>query len=236
MFSWLRCLQISEGKLRAIVESCGPVVLVMGGPPCEDLALVNADRTGVMGKKSGLLHYVFIVLDLLNIVQPTVKVHFLVENIQLMANHNKSYIDKRFGAHDALAAHSIAFNSKCLTPVSRPRLYWTNLPGAREHMAKLEHAPQNSAGPTLADALDPGRTTGATHSDCLLRSGQKGRPVVGDGGETDLLRPAEAERVMAIEGYTSKCGLSPKERLGLLGASWHLRTIVELLRPLAKGV
>ena len=103
-------------------------------------------------------------------------------------------------------------------------------------MAKLGHAPQNSAGPTLADALGPGRTIGATHSDCLLRSGQKGRPVVGDGGETDLLRPAEAERVMAIEGYTSKCGLSPKERLELLGASWHLRTIVELLQPLAKGV
>ena len=57
VFSWLRCLQISEGKLRAIVELCGPVELVMGGPPCEDLALVNADRTGVMGKKSGLLHY-----------------------------------------------------------------------------------------------------------------------------------------------------------------------------------
>ena len=168
MFSWLRCLQISEGKLRAIVELCGPVELVMGGPPCEDLALVNADRTGVMGKKPGLLHYVFIVLGLLNIVQPTVKVHFLVENIQLMANHNKSYIDKRFGAHDALAAHSIAFNSKCLTPVSRPRLYWTNLPGAREHMAKLEHAPQNSAGPTLADALGPGRTIGATCSATVI--------------------------------------------------------------------
>lgn len=33
-------------KLRAIIEQSGPVRLVIGGPPCEDLALVNADRTG----------------------------------------------------------------------------------------------------------------------------------------------------------------------------------------------
>jgi hypothetical protein len=55
-------------------QSGCPITLVLGGPPCEDVAMVNADRTGVKGTRSVLLHYFFVVLDLLTILQPTVKV------------------------------------------------------------------------------------------------------------------------------------------------------------------
>ena len=91
-------MQICEEALRAIIDTSGPVKLVIGGPPCEDLALVNADRTGIKGKKSSLLHFIFVVLDLLSVVQPEQKVYFLVESTQMMALHNKEYIDRRFGA------------------------------------------------------------------------------------------------------------------------------------------
>ena len=73
-------MQICEQALRDIIETSGPVKLVIGGPPCEDLALVNADRTGVKGPKSRLLHIIFVVLDWLTILQPEQEVHFLVEN------------------------------------------------------------------------------------------------------------------------------------------------------------
>ena len=101
-------------------------------------------------------------------------------------------------------------------------------------MAKLKHAPNPGPAPKLADVLDPGRTTTALFSDCILATGQKGRPVQPQGGgEKEALNPAEVERLMARGGYTNGCGLSNKSRLEVLGESWHLPTIVELLRPLA---
>ena len=233
-------MQICEQALRDIIETSGPVKLVIGGPPCEDLALVNADRTGVKGPKSRLLHIIFVVLDWLTILQPEQEVHFLVENTARMAAHNKTYIDRRFAVHDAVAADHIEFNSLLLGPVSRPRVYWTNLPGAREHMAKLRfgrHHRPYALKPTLADILDPGRTTTALFSDCILATGQKGRPVKPKGGgPMEALNPTEVERLMAAEGYTDHCNLSTAKRLGVLGESWHLQTIVELLRPLAEHV
>ena len=85
-------MQICEQALRDIIETSGPVKLVIGGPPCEDLALVNADRTGVKGPKSRLLHIIFVVLDWLTILQPEQEVHFLVENTARMAAHNKQHM------------------------------------------------------------------------------------------------------------------------------------------------
>ena len=161
------------------------------------------------------------------------QVHFLAENVKNMADHTKKYIDTRFQAHDPLAAPAIAFNSKHLTPVSRNRLYGTNLPGAREGLAKIEHQPKQGQ-KTLGHYLDPGRTTKKRVSDCILTKGQKGKPVR-DSAKNCMtcLNPAEVERVMAVEGYTDGSGLTKKTRLQLLGSSWHLQTIVELLRDLA---
>ena len=52
----------------------------------------------------------------------------------------------------------------------------------------------------------------------------------------EALNPTEVERLMAAEGYTDHCNVSTAQRLGVLGESWHLQTIVELLRPLAEHV
>ena len=121
-------------------------------------------------------------------------------------------------------------------PVSRPRLSWTNVRGAREHMSRLKFARRQGPKATLADILDPGRTTTAKCSDCIQASGQIGRPVVPlGGGKKEALNPTEVERLMAVEGYTEKCGLTNHQRLGVLGESWHLKTIVELMRPLAEA-
>ena len=71
----------------------------------------------------------------------------------------------------------------------------------------------------------------------ILATGQKGRPVKPKGGgPMEALNPTEVERLMAAEGYTDHCNLSTAKRLGVLGESWHLQTIVELLRPLAEHV
>ena len=182
------------------------------------------------------MHYFYIVLDWLTMLQPEVEVvYFLAENTQIMADHNKRYIDARFGAHDAIAGDHIKFNSLALCPVSRPRLYWTNLPGAKTHMAQLKFAQQRGSEHKLAAVLDPGRTTTAEYCDCILATGQKGRPVVPKGGGPNVaLNPTEVERLMAKEGYTSNSGLSEPQRLEVLGQSWPLPTIVELLQPVAE--
>ena len=110
-------------------------------------------------------------------------------------------------------------------------------------MAKLgfgRHHGPHALKPTLAGTLGPGRTTTALFSGCILATpltGQKGRPVKPkDGGPMEALNPTEVERLMAAEGYTDHCNLSTPQRLMLLGESWHLQTIVELLRPLAEHV
>ena len=69
-------------------------------------------------------------------------------------------------------------------------------------MAKPKHAPKPGPAPKLADVLDPGRTTTALFSDCILATGQKGRPVQPQGGgEKEALNPAEVERLMARGGH-----------------------------------
>ena len=134
-----------------------------------------------------------------------------------------------------MAAKHIVFNSNLLTPVSRPRVYWTNVPGAREHMSKLKFGSKKKGRATLGEMLDAGRKTGALFSDCILATGQKSRPVKPKGGgPMEPLNPTEVERLMATEGYTENCNLTSTQRLEVLGQSWHLQTIVELMRPLCE--
>ena len=66
----------------------------------------------------------------------------------------------------------------------------------------------------------------------MLRTRQKDSPVDTGDGQKGKLNVREVERVMVGEGYTGKCGLSDKARLELLGDSWHLDTITQLLSPL----
>jgi hypothetical protein len=222
---------ISDALLAQIIRESGPIRLVVGGPPCPNLCLCNADRRGVLGEGAVLLHYFYIVLFHLRILQPDVTVHFLMENVQGMAAHNKQYISTHFAVHDPLAAEPIEFNSKLLGVASRPRLYWTNVPGARLHMAKLKHSTEGCA-KQLQDFLDPGRSTDVDSCGCMLRTRQKDSPVDTGDGQKGKLNVREVERVMVGEGYTGKCGLSDKARLELLGDSWHLDTITQLLSPL----
>ena len=226
---------ITHSLLSGIIQQSGPIRLIIGGPPCPNLCLANADRQGVLGEGANLLHYFYIILHHLKVLQPGVSVHFLMENVQGMGAHNKKYISALFALHDPMAAHAIEFNSKVLGPTSRPRLYWTNVPGARTHMAKLKHGHGRQV-PTLAQFLDPGRTTTAAASGCLLRTRQKDRPVKTAGCTTgEALNATEAERIMVLEGYTSHCNLTDTCRLKLLGDTWHLQTIVELFSVLAQG-
>ena len=219
--------------LAAIIKQNGPIRLIMGGPPCPNLALVNADRRGVLGDGSNLLHYFYIILHHLQMLQPGEPVHFLMENVQGMGRHNREYITALFSMHTPSVANPVAFNSNLLGPSSRPRLYWTNVPGAHSHMAKIKHAHGRQV-PALANYLDAGRCTHQQAGGCLLRTGQKDRPVNTATGEAVTLSASEAERIMVVEGYTARCNLTAACRLELLGDSWHLQTIVELFSNLMR--
>ena len=76
---------ITHSLLSGIIQQSGPIRLIIGGPPCPNLCLANADRQDVLGEGANLLHYFYIILHHLKVLQPGVSVHFLMENVQGMA-------------------------------------------------------------------------------------------------------------------------------------------------------
>jgi len=94
--------------------------LLIGGSPCQDLTIINQNRTGLSGAKSGLFwEYVRV----LKITKPK---YFLLENVASMKNVDKAIIT------EALGVEPILINSSVVSAQHRRRLYWTNIPVKNE--------------------------------------------------------------------------------------------------------
>ena len=94
--------------------------LLIGGSPCQDLTIINQNRTGLSGAKSGLFwEYVRV----LKITKPK---YFLLENVASMKNVDKAIIT------EALGVEPILINSSVVSAQHRRRLYWTDIPVKNE--------------------------------------------------------------------------------------------------------
>lgn len=109
------------------IERCGDVTkadyeqyrgfdAIFAGFPCQDLSINKANRQGLKGERSGLFWQL---VRAINEVKPK---RFLVENNYKMPEEDKAIISKTLGVQPIL------YDSGDVSPQSRWRLYWTNIP------------------------------------------------------------------------------------------------------------
>ncbi|XP_055930560.1 DNA (cytosine-5)-methyltransferase 3A-like isoform X2 [Argiope bruennichi] len=113
--------QLTEEKL----ESLGPIDLVIGGSPCNDLSLVNPFRKGIYDN-TGTGKLFFDYFHILKTVQRLNKqrhVFFLYENVAAMSLQTKSIISTFLMNDPSL------IDAKWVSPQIRPRYFWGNIPG-----------------------------------------------------------------------------------------------------------
>ncbi len=107
-----------------ILRMYGPIDLIMGGPPCQDYAVINATRDGLEGESGKyLLNYSDLITTIQkNSLQKGKYLFYLAENV---------LFDKktRFDIKDLFSGMpAIRFDASDFSPCKRMRNYWTNLP------------------------------------------------------------------------------------------------------------
>lgn len=111
--------EITEEQL----DSLGPIDLVIGGSPCQDLSsykYFKDDVKGLDGDKSSLF-YNFV--RILKHIKPK---YFLLENVASMDDKWKDVIS------DILGVDPIMINSSLVCAAERKRYYWTNIPNVTQ--------------------------------------------------------------------------------------------------------
>lgn len=96
-----------------------PIDLLTAGFPCQDLSCAGKQK-GLNGQRSGLLYEALKIRDTL---KPK---YFLFENVASMSHYWRDEITKLVGVEP------IKLNSKYWGAQSRNRLFWTNIPGAKD--------------------------------------------------------------------------------------------------------
>ena len=246
------------------IEHCGNVTaadftqyvgfeLLIGGFPCQDLSIGNANRRGLNGNRSGLFW------ELVRAIEEISPRYFLVENNQGMPNEDMETITKTLGVEPIL------IDSALLSPQSRKRLYWTNIPGVSQPTDKglnvidiVEKADREN----LIDLTKfNGKQDITDRQNKPLRIGTIGKGRQGErvysvygktvnltanggglGAKTGLylingavrkLTPTEAERAQTLpDGYTA--GHSDSARLKAIGNGWTVDVIAHILRQIPK--
>lgn len=92
--------------------------LLTAGFPCQDLS-VAGKQLGLNGERSGLLYEALKIRDAL---KPK---YFLFENVASMSKHWRNEITRLVGVNP------VELNSKYWGAQNRARLFWTNIPGAK---------------------------------------------------------------------------------------------------------
>jgi len=94
------------------------VDLVVSGPSCQNLSIMNSERLGLAGSKSSIFYDA---VKILNIVrQKNSDCLFLFENVQMPKKDKQIFID-------LLGEEPLAINSGLLGSTLRNRLYFTNI-------------------------------------------------------------------------------------------------------------
>jgi DNA (cytosine-5)-methyltransferase 3A len=88
--------------------------LLIGGSPCQDFSLVNKERKGLQGKKSGLFY------EYLRLLKECKPKYFLLENVA-MDEFSYNTISHLLGTFP------VNINSQLVSAQFRQRSYWTNI-------------------------------------------------------------------------------------------------------------
>lgn len=239
--------KITEDDLDAI----GPIDLVIGGSPCQDLSNYKyyiGDVQGLKGDKSRLFY------DFLRILKYVKPRHFLLENVASMEDIQKDIIS------DLLGVQPIMINSALVCAAERKRYYWTDLPvtepedkgillkdivlNSEEVPAKYWYTKYDF---TVHDGDVKVKCTlhlnghrqvkevyGLNHKcNTLLCDGDGGNRVkkVYQDGRVRKLMPLEYERLQTLpDGYTD--GFSDSRRYTAIGNGWTVDVIAHIFKGL----
>ncbi|MEQ2197450.1 DNA (cytosine-5)-methyltransferase 3B, partial [Xenoophorus captivus] len=125
----------------------GPFDLLIGGSPCNDLALVNPARKGLFEGTGRLFFEYYRILTLLRPKEEDNRPFFwLFENVVSMGANDKNDIC-RF-----LECNPVLVDAVKVSPAHRARYFWGNIPG-------MSRPPNTSLDDrvTLQDCLELGR-------------------------------------------------------------------------------
>lgn len=135
----------------------GPIDLMIGGSPCQDLSIAKRDRKGLDGERSSLFWEYVRIKDLL---RPT---YFILENVASMSKADKAIITETLGVEPVM------IDAALVSAQSRKRLFWTNLP---------QSGLPADRGILLKDILEPDAEDWSTPSSFTLTSHE---PLVATG-------------------------------------------------------
>ena len=227
------------------IIALGPIHLVVGGPPCQDLskARLLPTRSGRRGKagpgfkgaRGALFLHFTTIIAWVRKHNPDCK--FLVENVVF------DHLPHDFAKAADLLGQPTIIDSHTVSYTRRKRAYWHNIdlhPGWDAPILEDWHANQ---------MLDPGRSavddnrtiTASWSRDAVPRQLTHHPFLVRDRhGMTHHLRPHEAERLMGLPaGYTDVCNgeqLPAHVRLHHIGNGMDVITLQHILRNFLPGL
>ncbi|XP_036388708.1 uncharacterized protein LOC118780367 [Megalops cyprinoides] len=211
------------------IDEWGPIDLLIGGSPCNDLSIVNPARKGLY-EGTGRLFFEY--YRLLNILKPKEgdqrPFFWLFENVVAMGHRDKQDIC-RF-----LECNPVLIDAVKVSPAHRARYFWGNLPGMnRPIIASLSDRLH------LQDCLETGREAKFTKVRTIttrtnsLKQGKSDIFPVSMNGKEDNLWITELEKIFGFpKHYTDVNNMNRCQRQKVLGRSWSVPVIRHLFAPL----
>ncbi|KAL4224570.1 DNA (cytosine-5)-methyltransferase 3A [Mactra antiquata] len=216
---------------RELLEQISPIDLIIAGPPCNDLSVVNPRRQGFKGSGRYIFKFLSILQDIESINGDSRPTFWLLENTAHMLLRYKAIIN------DLLKREPVRCDAKHFTGMRRARSFWGNIPRMCSSTFDTCENPE-----TLDDVLSynkkrkamvPYARTITTSSNSLsIKNGVKGGLVI-DNGKQCNLTVGEIERLFGLPlNYTGVQNMNPECRRTLLGRAWCIPVIKHLLSPL----
>ncbi|XP_068588994.1 uncharacterized protein [Cebidichthys violaceus] len=213
------------------IDQWGPFDLLIGGSPCNDLSIVNPFRKGLYEGTGRLFFDYYRILQLLKPKEEDPRPFFwLFENVVFMNTHDKVNIC-RF-----LECNPVLVNAVKVSPASRARYFWGNIPGMSRPITASQNDKLN-----LQDCLEIGREarvskvrTITTNTNSLKQGkGDSSLLPVLHNGKEDVLWITELEKIFGFpKHYTDVRNMNRLQRLKVLGKAWSVPVIRHLFAPL----
>lgn len=240
---------IQLGDIRTVnyEEYQDKIDLMLVGVPCCDLSSSKQDRLGLNGDKSGLF---WNFIEAFRIIKPK---YFLFENVASMPKKDKQIIT------DYLGVEPILINSRLVSALNRPRLYWTNIPNITQPEDKNIFVsdilqPDSEIGEKYylsqkaKDRLETinirAKARGLGYKDCIIDElnnskflcldanyfkGPDGKRSVVLAKDLRMITPLEAERLQTLPDGYTD-GVSDTQRYKQIGNGWTIDVIAHILK------
>ena len=228
-------------------QDLGPVDLLVGGSPCQDLSCAKKGGLGLEGPSSGLF------FEYVNTLQSTKPKYFVFENVASM----KSGVKERIS--EILGVEPIMIDAKNVSAQGRKRLFWTNIPTdlPKNRDIKLQDILEKEVDPSFTHTekgvaymnrrvkdgrthLDFGHHTDARSQDksrTLVANLSKGVPynvLIDETGTMRKFTPREVERLAGVpDDFTE--GVSNTQRYKMLGNGFQIQVMEHILSGIPRS-